>query len=530
MKDKISNITVDIDNTEEVGVSKKSFNAIMAIAMTAVLVVGIVLVNIATGMVNARYPIRLDMTGNQSYTLTPQNAEIIREVSQDVIVTVLTTRDGFLGSAYLSPNRIIDETNVGYGGGWSAQGNALLENYSAVNPRVQIRYVDSQSPDFQPYKAKYPNDTINPGDVLVECGDRHKLLDVYDMLEISSAPSQNSGAYVVMGSNLESSLTSAIINMTAQKPYYVTILGGHGTADISSFTMALSRNNYDVNTVDSLVVSSIPENTDYLIIAAPTHDFSESELKAIDAFLKNDGKYGKHMLYIAGSNQPFLPNMDAFLKEWGIKVLPGIVFETDTERIAPGINTFTYAEFDSSDYSQQAQANGLRCLTYNNMAIQMVFEKHGYIEVTPILYFPESTILRPTDVTGDDETWRATAEPGPFKGAVISRDVTPNPESDEEIVSTVAVFGSLEFFGEAFGEYIFLNPEAANASIVFNMMDMEMKRDNQGIFFIPKPLTGESYMINQLQADILSTYLFIVTVPLLLIAAGIIVWARRRSL
>ena len=529
-KDSINKINIDLDNTKEKAVSRKSFNAVMAIAMTAVLIVGIVLVNAAVGIVNANYPIRLDMTDKQSYTLTKENVEIIKGIDQDVTVTVLTTKESFLGSAYLSPSYIIDDTNGGYGGGWTAQGNALLENYTTVNSRIELHYVDSQSPSFQPYKAKYPNDTISPGDVLVECGDRHKVLTLYDMLEVSSAPSQSTGAYVVLGSKLESALTSAIINMTAQKPYYVTVLGGHGTADISSFTMALNKNNYEINKVDSLVVSAIPPETDYLIIAAPTHDFSESELKAIDVFLKNDGEYGKHLLYIAGSNQPFLPNVDDFLKEWGIKVLPGIVYETDINRIIPGMNTFTFAEFDGSEYTQQAQDNGLICLTYNNMAVQMVFEKQGYIEVTPILSFPESTVLCPTDVTGDDDTWQATAEQGPFKGAVISRDVTPNPEGDEEIVSTVAVFGSLEFFGEAFGEPLFLNPEAANASVVFNMMDIELKRENEGIFFIIKPLTGDSYIINQTQADWLSTYLFITIIPLLLIIAGIVVWARRRSL
>ena len=55
-------------------------------------------------------------------------------------------------------------------------------------------------------------------------------------------------------------------------------------ADISTLQTLMEHNNYAFSTLDSLISEDIPEETDIVLIAAPTSDFSGEELEKLDAF------------------------------------------------------------------------------------------------------------------------------------------------------------------------------------------------------------------------------------------------------
>lgn len=84
-------------------------------------------------------------------------------------------------------------------------------------------------------------------------------------------------------------------------------------------------------------------------------DYSEDELKKIDRFLDNNGKFGKNVMYVADTSQPeSLPNLDAFLAEWGIKVNPGAVYETDSSKVFNYQRYFVITDYAEDTYSESS--------------------------------------------------------------------------------------------------------------------------------------------------------------------------------
>lgn len=82
----------------------------------------------------------------------------------------------------------------------------------------------------------------------------------------------------------------------------------------------------------SLALGNIDAECDMLILVAPMSDFTPEQVQALEAWLVNDGQYGRTLFYAADVSQPELPNLEGFLREWGVSVDDGAVFETSAER------------------------------------------------------------------------------------------------------------------------------------------------------------------------------------------------------
>src|SRR5699024_6069315 len=113
----------------------------------------------------------------------------------------------------------------------------------------------------------------------------------------------------------------------------------------------LSENNYAIETISTLLQDNIPEDTEILVLCAPINDLSTDELRKLDAYMKNDGALGKQLYYAASIDQPSLPNLESFLKEWGIEYGEGVVYETDPDYQASGVPYIMTGSLASSDYT-----------------------------------------------------------------------------------------------------------------------------------------------------------------------------------
>ena len=63
------------------------------------------------------------------------------------------------------------------------------------------------------------------------------------------------------------------------------------------------------------------------MIYAPSVDFTEPVINKLDAFLKNNGKNGKSMIYVPDYSKTNLPNIDEFLADWSIKVENNLIID-----------------------------------------------------------------------------------------------------------------------------------------------------------------------------------------------------------
>ena len=152
---------------------KKNFKRLkhgtMATVLTVVFIVVLVLVNIVATSVFERFPLTIDMTSDESYTISDETEKYIKSVDKDVKITVLSEE-----SEFTSASKYI------------RQSNEILQNIVKSNRHFSIEYIDLLSnPEV---KSEY-EDTLDEFDIIVESGKNHErttIVHPQDLVNFSS--------------------------------------------------------------------------------------------------------------------------------------------------------------------------------------------------------------------------------------------------------------------------------------------------------------------------------------------------------
>ena len=351
--------TDSANSSKKTAFKRKFKHGAYATAITCVFVAVIIAFNIGATVLAEKFPLSLDFTAKGDFTISDENKEYIKDINRDdlkidIIVCATETEytDGTISQSLLSQN-IYDLS----GGQYFTQNVYLLKEYVRLNKAISLKFINPSDPDFNVYASNenYQDEDFAEGDIIIESSftldgekiTRGRHLTMEDIFEVG-VDQNNETSYMyyyyygyssLVSNNIETAVTSAIYSLTSDKIYQVAYLTHNGGTDISNLEGLMEQNNYEFNEIKNLNEEEIPEDTDIIIIAQPSFDYSEEELEKIDLFLENDGKLGKNVLYIASARQPELPNINEFLSEWSFEVLSGtFVYETNSDNRA---NAFT---------------------------------------------------------------------------------------------------------------------------------------------------------------------------------------------
>ena len=99
---------------------------------------------------------------------------------------------------------------------------------------------------------------------------RYRVLTVGDLFSIDTETSSQyssymgQNVYVVNGNNIETSLTSALYTVTADRSYTVAVITANGGQEVTALQSYMQMNNYEFTVIDSLVTGKIPENAELI--------------------------------------------------------------------------------------------------------------------------------------------------------------------------------------------------------------------------------------------------------------------------
>ena len=252
------------------------------VVLICLLVVGTFLINLVVVQLSQRFDLTADLTSNTAFKVGDETKALLKNLDKDVLIYVLATEDAFGGSSYF------------------LQAQRMIEAYPRLSPRVSQTYVDYV---FDPtFASRYPDLDLSQGNVLVVSGDRVKQLQLADLFNYTYT---DSGNLKIESSRVEEALTSAILHVISSDQTRVGILTGNGMADMPAFTRLLSDNNYELSQVN-LTLEPLDDTYDLALLLAPQIDLSEDALRKLDAFLYNDGAYGKTLFYTADVTQDTL--------------------------------------------------------------------------------------------------------------------------------------------------------------------------------------------------------------------------------
>ena len=435
------------------------------------------------GLINflaVRHSLRLDLTENQLFTLSPQTQTIVQNLSKPLKVLVFDPQS----KSTIEP---------------------LLKNYRSYSDNFQYEFVD---PDIH-INLREKFNVQSKGDVYLEYEDKKQLVQTIN---------DNFG-----NSLAEVQLTNAIERIMRDRTPLVYFIQGHGEAQLegnesslSTAAKSLADKGYTVKPLNLATSGKIPDRPDVIVVPGPTRPLFPQEVTLLRNYLRDGGSL---LLMLAPKTDPELTPL---LQDYGIKLDDRFIIDASGAGSILGFGPAaplitTYGDHPITD----RLGNGIS-----------IFPESRPITTTPI----EGVTSTPLIIT-DAATWAekniATAEiafnekediKGPLKigfaftRARSSKEDTPGDVSSE---SRLIIFGSSTFINNGWFE------QQLNGDIFLNAVNWLAKEDEQTLSIRPKEPKNRRLNLSHFQAGIISwTALGIMPLSGLVLAS--MIWWRRR--
>ena len=532
LKDVVAKEKNKKENEQKPKEHKKLKHGMMSTILTIVFVAVVVLVNVVATVLFDRYPVTIDLTKDKIYSISDKSEEYVKKIDTDVLITVFAEEEAFKFNTY------------------TRQADEVMKKYCKYNNKIKYRYVDIDSnPDIV---KDYTSDSINDYDIIVETNPtkeikRTRKITLVDLVNfeddfvetlsnygimIDNVTAQSGNALnalnslsqlaqqiaytgnIISGSNADQAFTSALMTVTDPNPITVTFLTGRNEVDeLAYFKTLLTANGYTVNTVD-ITSDDIPEDTTVAVVPAPQTDYLPDDVKKLDNFLDNNGKLGKQLLYIASAQQQDTPNLDEFLKDYGLQVGKGIICESNSSNYY-NQPYLTIATDLSENFMQDVATNDPQLIIQTCRPVKQLFDEKNKIKT-------EGYVKSTSDAYLMDPQSQKTIEKGQQNYMAVSSRVT-YLDGNDAVYSNVIAAGT-EFI---FRDDVLPYTQYQNREYVLSLLN-GITHKTDGIVIEPKTIDANVYDITASQQSVLK-WTFILIVPVIVLAIGLVIWLRRKN-
>lgn len=500
---------------------KKRFKyGALSVTVTVIFVAAIVLINIIFNMVLDRFDITADLTDNSMYSIDGTTVDYIKGVEDNIRMTVT-----------------VEESDFENAGSYYKQVSEIVKTFAANNPKITAQYLDLDSnPAFySSYGA-----TLTAGSIIIESEKtgRNVIITPNDYLSPKYSFNGNEitaetySMYYQLGYGSSGALTveyyaaaercflSGIMNVTNDDPVRVAVLTeDYGASSPTALVSMLEANAYIVEELKLSSVEKIDSDIDFAILFAPIYDLSNDDLNKIDIWLDNGGKYDKNFMYVAASTVDVLPNINAYLKDWGLSMDSGYVYQTNDYAFNGG-STYQILEFKEGDYSSGVDTQTKQTQGDRFKPIELLFDEYSIYKTEAIISSYEGSVVAPFDGLDGFDPSKAERS-GAFP--VVAGSSKTFYEGVEPHQSRIYAVSGHYILDRSFMEAAYLN----NSDIFLNIFNFASGKDNVEISVSPKSFSVQTFEITASQVRAI-TIVFAVAVPLLVVAAGVVVIVRRK--
>ncbi|MCR5140926.1 MAG: GldG family protein [Ruminococcus sp.] len=521
---------------------KKLKHGAMSTVYTVIFVAVVVMVNIIAGIILKRHPITFDLTKNNKYSISEQSEKYIESIDCDVKIRVFAEEDSFVA--------VNDYTK---------QANEVIKRCCQKNKHISVEYIDiDKNPDIV---SDYADQNISQYSILAESPSldengkqmkdsngkplkRIRTISLMDLISFKSefetqvqqgygmsasdyilAMCGNNETYAFAqavqsgyaeASTADQAFLSALMAVSDPDPVVVSVLTGRNeSADLSYLRKLLLANGYSVNDVN-ITAEDIPEDTDLCVIPAPSSDYMEAEITKVDEFVNNGGNMGKHLMYIASYNQQSTPNLDEFLEEYYISVGEGVVCENDPEHYYTQ-SFYTIADDISESFADDIDVSNSKLIIRGSRPVKLLAEgEKGKMNI-------EAYVKSTADAYVADLQTGEAIENGQQVYAAMSSKVAFTDDGGA-VYSNVFVIGGDSMVGSSELMY----NQFQNRTYILSVLNGMTGKTSTGITVEPKVITGNIFDITAEQIKLLKI-VFIGLIPLATLAAGLVIWLRRKN-
>lgn len=452
-----------------------------ALATTGVLAA--LAITVAVNYLASRQNKRWDLTASQQNSLSEQTVKVLQGLQGPVKFTVFDRQTDF--------DRFRNR----------------LSEYAYHSTNVSVEYID---PDTRPVVAK-EYEIQQYGTVVIEYMSKRERVTT----------------------DTEQDLTNGLIKALSDRERKVYFLQGHGEKEpndterdgYSALSGMLRRDNYMVERLVLAQQKEVPADATVVVIGGPTSDILPAELDMLRTYL---GRAGKLMVLIdppIGGQPAQLPNLEALIKEWGVTLGSNVVVDVSGATNEPSIAV-------AATYPLHAITEQFATLTIYPVARTVEPVTGGARTPTTIVEtsrasWAESNFASLStgvalDAEGGDKAGPLSVAVAVSDAADAGADTPPaTPTANEPKPETrVVVFGDSDFATNAYAGV------PGNPNLFANAVNWLAQQENL-IAIRPKEAEDRRVTMTPRQQTMafLTSILFI---PVLVFAAGVFTWWRRR--
>jgi len=463
-----------------------------------------------------RHYVREDFSLNRFQELSSQSLNLLRGLPGDLAMTAFLAPEGD------ATGNLIQEDVL-----------KLLEEYKyRSGGRIQVTvvqpFLDFQGAQKLAEKFKL---TSNENVVILEYGERSRVLKVAEMAEIDPGMMMMGGAARVKSFNAEEKISSAISALVQGKPSKVYVAEGHGEYNLHSadrdpagyslLAARLGSQNLELVSWKPGEEEGVPVDADAMLVAGAKFPWPPAAVASLKAYL---AKPGRLVIALDPGNPT---GLESLLDEQGIVFDGNKIFRKvavlSTAGLAQGINDETVGtRFSLHPAIQWIENVGgslrfgpARSLTLKPQPTGATTKAEMLVE-TSDRYWAKAWPLgagKKTDfVEGEDRK-------GPFTVAAVIDGSAPGDKGKEAPALRVVAIGSASAFANQ-------NLSPLEVDFMVNALQWVLGRQ-EALGISPKAPMDFAVALDDRQQRTIVLAVFL-GIPLLTTAAGVFVWWRRR--
>lgn len=499
----------------------------IATAITAIVTIAVVLVNLLVSRVVETYPLKLDLTSSGMFEISQESVDFLKTLDKDVNFTVLMAESNFESTTVSM--KMVSE---------------MLDRYAQNSSHIHVSYVDpTTNPDVvNTLQANYTG-TLTQGDIVVADAEDPSKMRVVSIDSLFSYDQQKYALYYYYGQGTledcitsfsgEQNLTAALMYVADADPVKVAVISMLNSkliySDANGYSVAmlaetLTKNGYDVTSVDLGTDALSPDDYDMIVLPAPINDLTQTDIDKLSAFLYNDGQYDRNLLYFADATQSDTPNIDELLSTWGIQVTKQLCMEgsdSAAQQVMLMGTTSTVpapaAVITDEDYSAGMANTSLPIAAPFCRTIDLLWdEKSGGI-TSSVLQTSDTVYLNEMNAKEENSDKSAAGAQTVMATTTRRQNIDNIPHS-----STIMVFGSMKLSDY----YLMQDASYNNAPFMINAVNTVTGKGS-GLVIAEKQLTPETLTLTT--NDVRMVNLFIFAIPMAVAVIGVVVILRRRN-
>lgn len=480
-------------------------------AFTAGFLAAVILLNVLVGVLSDRFPsVNLDLTQGGANSLSAAGAKVVDSVKIPANVYVLATRQ------QVESDSLYADSGVKY-----SRVGSLLSKIAERNPKITVEYVDlDKNPTFA---ENYKNDNLAAGDVVVKTQKRYRVLTYTDLFDVQYGSDSTTPTQVT--SNVEGALASAFSAVVSDKLPVVAFETGHDEQqDMSAYKKLLENNSFETKDFN-LLTDKIPENAQMVVLACPTRDYTDEEIKKLSDFLGSKSVAGDRSLMATFyPSQAETPKLATFLEEWGLAVPRSVVVESDQSKFIANNPSYLLSDIQSDLPLRGDGGSGTDYgyfFTPQSNPVDILFPSKGSRRTYSLAKSSDTCYVVNNSTKSTENLPKAASNT-----AALSQDTVKS--GGKSYKANVIAIGSSGLFSDGI----------VNAGTFGNgkyMVDLARyatgAADSAAVTNIPpKPVNAKDITMTSAVSSFLGLGVFVFLIPLSIAAAGIVVFHKRRNL